>query len=84
MNNVKSIINIGFISIYGRTIDIIADIWKFEIENSKMFMMRNKNIGFFFGWLMHTKFNHLVSSDIHQCNSYLRIRRCVTILLVTI
>lgn len=49
MNNVKSIINIGFISIYGRTIDIIADIWKFEIENSKMFMMRNKNIGVFFG-----------------------------------
>lgn len=27
MNNVKSIINIGFISIYGRTIDIIADIY---------------------------------------------------------
>lgn len=49
MNNVKSIINIGFISIHGRTIDIIADIWKFEIENSKMFMMRNKNIGVFFG-----------------------------------
>lgn len=47
MNNVKSIINIGFISIYGRTIDIIADIWKFEIENFKMFMMRNKNIGSF-------------------------------------
>lgn len=83
MNNVKSIINIGFISIYGRTIDIIADIWKFEIENSKMFMMRNKNIGVFF-WLMHTKFQYLVSSDIHQYNSYLRIRRCVTILLVTI
>lgn len=83
MNNVKSIINIGFISIYGRTIDIMADIWKFEIENSKMFMMRNKNIGVFF-WLMHTKFQYLVSSDNHQCNSYLRIRRCVTILLVTI
>lgn len=48
MNNVKSIINIGFISIYGRTIDIIADIWKFEIENFKMFMMRNKNIEVFF------------------------------------
>lgn len=47
MNNVKSIINIGLISIYGRTIDIIADIWKFEIENFKMFMMRNKNIGSF-------------------------------------
>lgn len=47
MNNVKSIINIGFMSIYGRTIDIIADIWTFEIENSKMFMMRNKNIGVF-------------------------------------
>lgn len=49
MNNVKSIINIGFISIHGRTIDIIAEIWKFEIENSKMFimMMRNKNIVFF-------------------------------------
>lgn len=82
MNNVKSIFNIGFISIYGRTIDIIADIWKFEIENSKMFMMRNKNIGFF--WLMHTKFQYLVSSDIYQCNSYLRMRRCVTIFIVTI
>lgn len=47
MNNVKLIINIGFIFIYGRIIDIIVDIWKFEIENFKMFMMRNKNIGFF-------------------------------------
>lgn len=49
MNNVKLIINIGFIFIYGRIIDIIVEIWKFEIENFKMFimMMRNKNIVFF-------------------------------------
>lgn len=64
MNNVKSIINILFISIYGRTIDIIVEIWKFEIENFKMFNMRNKSFGFF--WLMHTMFSHLVFTDIYQ------------------
>lgn len=63
MNNVKLIINIGFIFIYGRIIDIIVDIWKFEIENFKMFMMRNKNIGFF---LVNVyKFNYFVFSDIY-------------------
>lgn len=43
MNNFKSIINMLFFSIYGRTIDIIVEIWKFEIEKN----MRNKSIGFF-------------------------------------
>lgn len=32
MNNFKSIINMLFFCIYGRTIDIIVEIWKFEIE----------------------------------------------------
>lgn len=32
MNNFKSIINMLFFYIYGRTIDIIVEIWKFEIE----------------------------------------------------
>lgn len=83
MNNVKSIINIGFISIYGRTIDIIADIYgSLKLKTLKCSWWEIRTLGLF--WLMHTKFNHLVSSDIHQYNSYLRIRRCVTILLVTI
>lgn len=43
MNNFKSIINMLFFYIYGRTIDIIVEIWKFEIEKN----MRNKSIGFF-------------------------------------
>lgn len=43
MNNFKSIINMLFFYIWYRTIDIIVEIWKFEIEKN----MRNKSIGFF-------------------------------------